>query len=161
MQWTLQFASLAESLRVSIQYLYRKGGREGDWATTKGCSRQEEEEEEEGVAEFPYTLVKWLVLCLHLFRISREGIPLTSWRKGTFWNAHTMPSEKKRNPFALRHYNMELGKGCTRVFTIPILTRGIARIWRSESTRNRNSYFRFYSKLESFRTESYRNFFFT
>ena len=29
-----------------------------------------------------------------------------------------MPSEKKRNPFALRHYNMELGKGCTKASAV-------------------------------------------
>ena len=44
-----------------------------------------------------------------------------------------------------------------RVFTIPILTRGIVTIWRSEYTRNRNSNFRFYSKMESFGTESLKN----
>ena len=48
----------------------------------------------------------------------------------------------------------------SRVFTIPILTRGIVTIWRSEYTRNRNTNFRFYSKMESFGTESLKNIFF-
>ena len=40
-----------------------------------------------------------------------------------------------------------------RVFTIPILIRGIATILRGEDPRNRQEDFRFYSEMESFRTE--------
>ena len=51
------------------------------------------------------------------------------------------------------HLRESLLRVMSRVFTIPILTRGIATILRGEDPRNRQEDFRFYSEMESFRTE--------